>query len=80
MSIVTISGRDFNQDVAGAKRAAEKGPDIITDRGMPAFVLQRQTQLSRTMAILKPRRRKVTLASMPSASYQRSRSISPDNT
>jgi len=41
MSIVTISGRDFNQDVAGAKRAAEKGPVIITDRGQPAFVLQR---------------------------------------
>lgn len=41
MSITTISGRDFNQDVAGAKRATEKGPVIITDRGEPAFVLQR---------------------------------------
>jgi len=30
----------FNQDIARAKRAAEKGPVIITDRGRPAFVLQ----------------------------------------
>jgi len=37
----TLSGREFNQDVARAKRAAEKGPVIITDRGHPAFVLQR---------------------------------------
>ena len=41
MSFTTISGRQFNQDVAGAKRAAEKGPVVITDRGQPAFVLQR---------------------------------------
>jgi hypothetical protein len=37
----TLSGREFNQDVARAKRAAETGPVIITDRGHPAFVLQR---------------------------------------
>ena len=41
MTITTISGREFNQDVAGAKRAAERGPVVITDRGEPAFVLQR---------------------------------------
>lgn len=33
------SSRDFNQDVAGAKRAAREGPVIVTDRGEPAFVL-----------------------------------------
>ncbi len=41
MAITTVSGRAFNQDIAKAKRAAEKGPVIITDRGRPAFVLQR---------------------------------------
>jgi hypothetical protein len=41
MAITTLSGREFNQDIAKAKRAAEKGPVIITDRGCPAFVLQR---------------------------------------
>lgn len=41
MGITTLSGREFNQDIARAKRAAESGPVIITDRGSPAFVLQR---------------------------------------
>ena len=41
MAITTLSGREFNQDIARAKRAAEKGPVVITDRGEPAFVLQR---------------------------------------
>lgn len=35
----TISSREFNQDVARAKRAAAEGPVIITDRGRPAYVL-----------------------------------------
>ena len=39
MSITTISSRQFNQDAGGAKRAAESGPVIITDRGRPAHVL-----------------------------------------
>ncbi len=39
MSITTISSREFNQDAGGAKKAAERGPVIITDRGRPAHVL-----------------------------------------
>lgn len=39
MSTTTISSRDFNQDTGGAKKAAEKGPVIITDRGKPSHVL-----------------------------------------
>jgi prevent-host-death family protein len=35
----TISSREFNQDAAGAKRAALTGPVFITDRGRPAHVL-----------------------------------------
>lgn len=34
-----MSAREFNQDVSAAKRAAEEGPVLITDRGEPAFVL-----------------------------------------
>lgn len=34
-----MSSREFNQDVGRAKRAADKGPVIITDRGEPAYVL-----------------------------------------
>jgi hypothetical protein len=41
MSITTISSREFNQDAGGAKKAAEKGPVVITDRGRPAHVLLR---------------------------------------
>lgn len=36
---VTLSAREFNQDVSAAKRAAADGPVVITDRGNPAFVL-----------------------------------------
>jgi len=35
----TFTSREFNQDAGGAKRAAEKGPVYITDRGRPAHVL-----------------------------------------
>lgn len=34
-----ISSREFNQDTSGAKKASEKGPVYITDRGRPAHVL-----------------------------------------
>ena len=37
--VTTISSREFNQDAAGAKRAAREGPVFITDRGRPAHVL-----------------------------------------
>lgn len=39
MSITTLSSREFNQDTSGAKRATERGPVFITDRGKPAHVL-----------------------------------------
>lgn len=35
----TITSREFNHDVGSAKRAAARGPVIVTDRGEPAFVL-----------------------------------------
>ncbi|MEA3468329.1 MAG: type II toxin-antitoxin system Phd/YefM family antitoxin [Thermodesulfobacteriota bacterium] len=39
MSIVTISSREFNQDVGKAKKNAMDNTVIITDRGKPAHVL-----------------------------------------
>ena len=41
MTVTTMSSRDFNQDVSRAKRAADEGPVIITDRGEPVYVLLR---------------------------------------
>ena len=37
--MATISAREFNHDVSGAKRQASVEPVIITDRGKPSFVL-----------------------------------------
>ena len=39
MAIATVTSREFNRDVARAKRAAQAGPVFITDRGRPAHVL-----------------------------------------
>ncbi|MEO6625126.1 MAG: type II toxin-antitoxin system prevent-host-death family antitoxin [Burkholderiaceae bacterium] len=39
MTVHTFSSRDFTRDVSAAKRAAERGPVFITDRGKPAFAL-----------------------------------------
>jgi prevent-host-death family protein len=39
LRVTTLTSREFNQDTAGAKKAAANGPVIITDRGQPAHVL-----------------------------------------
>ena len=39
MSITTVSSREFNQDVSKVKRASQRGPVFITDRGHPSYVL-----------------------------------------
>ncbi len=39
MIITTLSSREFNQHASDAKKAANKGPVFITDRGRPAHVL-----------------------------------------
>ncbi len=39
MTITTLSSRQFNQDASKAKKAAQEGPVVITDRGRPAHVL-----------------------------------------
>jgi prevent-host-death family protein len=58
VTITTVSSREFNQDASGAKRAASKGPVVITDRGRPAHVLltieayQKLTQKTASIADL----------------------------
>ena len=55
-TITTLSSREFNQGASEAKRAANRGPVFITDRGRPAHVLlsieeyQRLTQQRRNIA------------------------------
>ena len=39
MTTTTLSGREFSQDASKAKRAANDGPVIITNRGRPSHVL-----------------------------------------
>lgn len=39
MTTVTITSSEFNRDSGHAKREAESGPVIITNRGAPAHVL-----------------------------------------
>ncbi len=39
MTITTVSSRDLNHDIGKAKKAAQLGPVVITDRGRPAHVL-----------------------------------------
>lgn len=43
----TIPSREFHQNLAGAKQAAEQGPVIVTDRGRPTFVLLRYEDYQR---------------------------------
>ena len=56
MTITTLTSREFNQGASEAKRAANKGPVFITDRGRPAHVLmtfddyQKLTQQRRNIA------------------------------
>ena len=45
--MATLTSREFNQDVARAKRIANEGPVVITDRGRPAYVLMRHDAYQR---------------------------------
>jgi prevent-host-death family protein len=36
-----ISSREFDRNISRAKRAASRGPVVITDRGKPTYVLLR---------------------------------------
>ncbi|HWY72498.1 MAG TPA: type II toxin-antitoxin system Phd/YefM family antitoxin [Burkholderiaceae bacterium] len=39
MAVTTLTSREFNQDTNKAKKAARRGPVLITNRGRPEHVL-----------------------------------------
>ncbi len=39
LAVTTLTSREFNQDISGAKKLARRGPVFIKDRGRPAYVL-----------------------------------------
>ncbi len=64
MAITTLSSREFNQNTSAAKKAAEKGPVFITDRGRPAHVLLSIEEYER---VSKARKTILELLAMPEA-------------
>jgi prevent-host-death family protein len=64
MSVTTVSSREFNQDTSKAKKAARRGPVMITDRGRPAHVL---LSIEQYEALAGPSSSIVDLLAMPGA-------------
>ena len=64
MTVTTLTSREFNQDTAGAKKAAAGGPVVITDRGRPAHVL---LSIERYQELIGPPASIVDLLAMPEA-------------
>ena len=62
MTITTLTSREFNQGASEAKRAANKGPVFITDRGRPAHVLMSFEDYQR---LTKQRRNSADALAMP---------------
>ena len=65
MSITSLSSRELNHDVSRAKKAAKKGPVVITDRGKPSHVLMTYSEFVRLTG---KRRKLVDALSMPGLS------------
>jgi prevent-host-death family protein len=65
MSITSLSSRELNRDVSKAKKAAKKGPVVITDRGKPSHVLMTYSEFVRLTG---KRRKLVDALSMPGLS------------
>ncbi|MCP4561031.1 MAG: type II toxin-antitoxin system Phd/YefM family antitoxin [Bosea sp.] len=47
MARTTLSSRELNHDVSSAKKAAQEGPVVITDRGKPSHVLMTYSEFQR---------------------------------
>lgn len=65
MTITSLSSRELNHDVSSAKKAAQNGPVIITDRGKPSHVLMTFEEFERLTG---KRRNLVDALSMPGLS------------
>lgn len=61
----TLTSRELNHDVSSAKKAAQNGPVIITDRGKPSHVLMTYEEFRRLSG---KRRSLVESLSMPGLS------------
>ncbi|MCJ9670339.1 MULTISPECIES: type II toxin-antitoxin system Phd/YefM family antitoxin [unclassified Neorhizobium] len=61
----TLTSREFNHDVSSAKKAAQDGPVIITDRGKPSHVLMTYDEFKRRSG---KRRSLIETLSMPGLS------------
>ena len=47
MGTTSLTSRELNHDVGRAKKAAEAGPVVITDRGRPSHVLMTYGEFER---------------------------------
>lgn len=47
MGTRSLTSRELNHDVGRAKKAAEAGPVVITDRGRPSHVLMTYSEFER---------------------------------
>ncbi|MBB2830048.1 UNVERIFIED_ORG: PHD/YefM family antitoxin component YafN of YafNO toxin-antitoxin module [Rhizobium esperanzae] len=65
MNVTSLSSRELNHDVSRAKRAAQNGPVIITDRGKPSHVLMTYDEFERLTG---KRRSLIDALSMPGLS------------
>jgi prevent-host-death family protein len=61
----TMSSRDFNQDIAKAKRAAVHAPVFVTDRGKPAHVLMSMALFEELQAQIQSPKTIAELLAMP---------------
>ncbi|MFC5420066.1 type II toxin-antitoxin system Phd/YefM family antitoxin [Bosea eneae] len=65
MAWITLSSRELNHDVSSAKKAAQEGPVVITDRGKPSHVLMTYGEFQRLSG---KRRNLVEALAMPGLS------------
>ena len=72
MPTTTMTSREFNQDTSKAKKAAQRGPVFITDRGRPAHVL---LSIEQYQSLAVPAASMVDLLAMPGA--ERVRFVAP---
>ncbi|MDR6192591.1 prevent-host-death family protein [Agrobacterium pusense] len=75
MATTSLTSRELNHDVGRAKKAAEAGPVVITDRGRPSHVLMTYREFERLTG---KRHNLVNALSMPGLSnidFDPSRSV-----
>ncbi|WP_093002745.1 type II toxin-antitoxin system prevent-host-death family antitoxin [Rhizobium sp. NFR07] len=65
MATTSLTSRELNHDVGRAKKAAEAGPVVITDRGRPSHVLMTYGEFERLTG---KRRNLIDALSMPGLS------------